>query len=489
VTTIEKVNATENVTVFENQTQLTPPLVVTLQSSPCSSNGNEDCLMKVVLQNKIKNSNSSGQAMTVSSSTSSYFDVACVKGVVEELSYVCPSGEVLTAYCNGSVAMKGRRYCSERSSEVECRTTVQLSSTTSHSQDICQLSEYNESVTICLCDLSRVGVVGEDSSVSFSIMSIQKSVTRDFVSTWETLPDLSSGDVAGTWVVLVTVGGVGVTFLAMMLIGIQSDKKERHSISTDVGSRRNMQPRASLFSSGIAPSDPSRRESEVCEDVKMIEDALPSIFKSTSLWTKFKEGMKVYHRWLGIVFYYSPEFPRAMRVLSLFSSIVIMLFVQSVTYNIADPDDGSCENCEDESCCLSLRSTLNSNEDRCYWEVSSTSADQGSCHDRQISDDLTRVFIVAMISAVVSAPFALSIQYLVVNILPRETQLSKWNSLQKLLSSRKLSVDPEFSPADLVEKCGSSVSEDLENLLKDISGHYKRLLKANKPKAEEFRGE
>jgi hypothetical protein len=28
------------------------------------------------------------------------------------------------------------------------------------------------------------------------------------------------------------------------------------------------------------------------------------------------------------------------------------------------------------------------------------------------------------------------------------------------------------------------VSEDLENLLKDISGHYKRLLKANKPKAE-----
>jgi hypothetical protein len=51
---------------------------------------------------------------------------------------------------------------------------------------------------------------------------------------------------------------------------------------------------------------------------------------------------KSVHRWLGIVFYYSPEFPRAMRVLSLFSSIVIMLFVQSVTYNIADPDDGSC---------------------------------------------------------------------------------------------------------------------------------------------------
>jgi hypothetical protein len=71
----------------------------------------------------------------------------------------------------------------------------------------------------------------------------------------------------------------------------------------------------------------------------------------------------------------------------------------------------------------------------------------------------------------------------------REKQLSKWRSLQKLLSTRSLSVDPESSPTDLVESCGRLVSEDLENLLKDISGHYKRLLKANKPKAEEFRGE
>jgi hypothetical protein len=59
--------------------------------------------------------------------------------------------------------------------------------------------------------------------------------------------------------------------------------------------------------------------------------------------------------------------PRSMRVLSLFSSIFIMLFVQSVTYNIADPDDGSCEACRDENRCLSLRLTLNSNEGQCYW--------------------------------------------------------------------------------------------------------------------------
>ncbi len=80
--------------------------------------------------------------------------------------------------------------------------------------------------------------------------------------------------------------------------------------------------------------------------------------------------MGIYHRWLGILFFYSPLFSRSMRVLSLFSSIMIMLFVQSLTYDIADPDDGSCELCEEESCCISLRSTLNSQESRCHWSQS-----------------------------------------------------------------------------------------------------------------------
>jgi hypothetical protein len=83
-----------------------------------------------------------------------------------------------------------------------------------------------------------------------------------------------------------------------------------------------------------------------------------------------------------------------------------MLFIQSVT-NIADPDDGSCAACDDESCCLLLKSTLNSNHDRCSWAIKSLdrvclnvsffSWDQGRILFFQsdcISRETARVFIV-----------------------------------------------------------------------------------------------
>jgi hypothetical protein len=235
-----------------------------------------------------------------------------------------------------------------------------------------------------------------------------------------------------------------------------------------------------------------------------MEESLPSVFKSDSLWNKFKEEMRVYHRWLGIVFYYSPEFPRAMRVLSLFSSIVIMLFVQSVTYNIADPDDGSCEKCESESYCLSLKSTLNSQEARCEWYRSSSDQNrseataEGSCHFRDIGGDTTRTLIVALISAIVSAPIALSIQYLVANVLSKETvdedeeakkkKAREVRRIETMMSHRRrLKIDSRSPVSDLVESCGKSLQDDLKNLLQELSFYFQFLKDTSGP-YHEFQG-
>jgi hypothetical protein len=345
--------------------------------------------------------------------------------------------------------------------------------------------------------------------VSFSLLSIEKSVVTEFVSTWETVPSLSSGDVADSWVVLVTVGGVGISFVLMVLLSIQYDKHESKLVSSiDIETKEEQKSKTPrFFLSKIAPIDsgtsPAAKKDDIKknEDIKLIEEALPSIFKPNSLWIKFKQEMRVYHRWIGIVFYYSPEFPRAMRVLSLFSSIVIMLFVQSVTYNIADPDDGSCESCNNESCCLSLKSTLNAKENRCSWEIEvGRRGVRESCQFREIDEDITRMFIVAMISAIVSAPFALSIQYLIVNVLSqeplnsedieKENEKKKWMRIHKLLSRRRRSIGPETSEmADLlVESCGESPQDDLQNLLKEVSGYYKSLQIEDPTMAKEFRG-
>jgi hypothetical protein len=48
--------------------------------------------------------------------------------------------------------------------------------------------------------------------------------------------------------------------------------------------------------------------------------------------------------------------------------ILIMLFVPSMTYNIADSDDGACEMQTDEKHCLKLQSAVATNQDKCYWD-------------------------------------------------------------------------------------------------------------------------
>jgi hypothetical protein len=521
--TLTSSNSTDNTTVFINQTQISPPLVVTLQSPPCSSaspNQSDPCFLRVLLRNKIKKSTALEDSKSLAFSlVSSSFEVDCVAGLVEDHYYVCPSGDVLTISCNGSSSLKGRQSCPQRSREVGCHVAYPSSSSSSRAPDVdvsCQLEEQNSSMTICICDLSHVGPISGDgdSAVSFSILSIQKSVVTDFVSTWETAGTLSSADVAGSWVVLLTVGSVGVTFLLMLLIGIafDSDEADQKFFESDAKSKSWISTQILILQSAfkafvdsltgqVAPHRsaeiPSGMEvieriDEARHSMKFIDDSLPSIFKSDSLWTKFKEEVKVYHRWLGIVFYYSPEFPRAMRVLSLFSSIVIMLFVQSVTYNIADPDDGSCESCEDETCCSSLKSTLNSNENRCYWSSATSlspsppinvTATNGSCYLRQIRDDMTRMFIVAMISAVVSAPFALGIQYLTLHVLSKETRTHaderKLQAVTQRSLSRRLGVGPD--PAS------GGIQEDQKNFSREWSAFYSHLLSDNPALAVSFR--
>jgi hypothetical protein len=93
-----------------------------------------------------------------------------------------------------------------------------------------------------------------------------------------------------------------------------------------------------------------------------------------------------------------------------------MLFIQAVTYNIAEVDDGSCVDCVDKSACLSEPSTLSRNSNKCYWDENSQ-----NCHYIEPANDLLRVVFVAIISAIWSAPIALGVNWLVMNVLSAKT--------------------------------------------------------------------
>jgi hypothetical protein len=504
-----------------NATQLSVPFVISLYGPPCSDAAGGVCEMRVFLQNRFLSTSSLSSSSVSRTASPTFFDTVCVHNVVDSFEYHCPTGEVLSVVCNGTFSGQGRTYCPLHSQIAACETS---SISTSSGKLSCQMEGFNESMTICVCNLMELSAIGSEDSVSFSFLSVQKSVTTEFVSNWKSAATLSSSDVRQSLTVLLTISSLAFLFLLSLLVSVRADDQDRKSLSrvTNDNNQKNLitsvlpfkrkstNPKfVGVLSSRTRPNNRSR----VREDIKLIDESLPSIFKSDSIWNKFKQEIKVYHRWLGIVLYYSPVFPRSMRVLSLFSSIAIMLFVQSVTYNIADPDDGSCEACGDNlNCCLSLKSTLNSNEDRCVWLLTSSSdesnstlpsssAADGSCHFREINGDMIRMFIAAMLSAVVSAPLALSIQYLICNVLAKEvidekeerikSQIRILKNLQMFFPNnlKSLRSTRHQKKVSLEESCGKTVTEDLRNLQKDLTDHYNSLVAKNNPlELQEFRG-
>jgi hypothetical protein len=100
------------------------------------------------------------------------------------------------------------------------------------------------------------------------------------------------------------------------------------------------------------------------------------------------------------------------------------------------------------------------------------------------------MFIITVLSAVVSAPFALMVQYVIGCVLSKEVltknDLEKIKSSTRRLQKRRTALDTGGS--DLVESCGGSLHEDLRNLLRDWTGYHRRLLSENAENAEEFQG-
>jgi len=130
------------------------------------------------------------------------------------------------------------------------------------------------------------------------------------------------------------------------------------------------------------------------------------------MWNKVVEEVRTYHRWLGIIFYHSPQFSRVLRIASVGTNVVIVLFVQAVTYNITDPNDGSCEKLKVESECVAERSPVDSSKSRCYWDSMNE-----SCHYEDVNDSLSAVASVAILCSLISAPLAFCVQLIVSKIL------------------------------------------------------------------------
>jgi len=502
---------------LSNGTYLSMPFGLNFDKSPCADNSDSSCDITVVLQYEfpVNTGEQFHDPITV--------DFECKRGLEAEHNYTCPLSEVLSVSCNGSVAGVWSKACPVYQPGVICES---IGTSTSS----CDIVQYTSNNVTCQCSLPsnsnqrRLQESGDNddaennAAISLNFVAASESVLVEFVSTWKSASDLSTSDTKNNWRVLVTIGSIGVCGVFFMVWGWwtdttsadeekraeeqrKKDEKAEKGVENSIKKRLNRQnvswERVLRPQKSISPVKPQSIKAMSARDrtksfvtlpeEKTVEAALPAVLKPFPLWKKYIVEARVYHRWAGVILHTSSRFPRPLRVLSLMMNILIMLFIEAMTYNIADPNDGSCETYNTESECLTEMSSLADHEPKCYWDN-----DNSSCHFREIDGEFYRVVTVAVIAAVVGTPCALAIEALISNVLAArtidESEIKK--SLQRQLNCNKSPIVRPTKVANehpsaakksvqllqiIEEAYGCTIDEDYQSLRNELQNHRQSL--------------
>lgn len=140
-------------------------------------------------------------------------------------------------------------------------------------------------------------------------------------------------------------------------------------------------------------------------------------------------------------------------------------------YNIADPDDGTCESYQTESKCVKPASDFESGANKCYWDY-----DTQTCHINDVSSSLNKIVVVAVISALVSAPVAMVVQWILSGVLSKPTAFhgdSTPNFRQKDLSVLPSSA---VDRATISQISASAMLQEYKALTSKILVYRKKLI-------------
>jgi hypothetical protein len=238
------------------------------------------------------------------------------------------------------------------------------------------------------------------------------AVEKSFLTTIGTADDMDADTLKSGWRVIVTVGSFAAAIVVALLSSNYADEKDGKHINKTVQKVSRKSHKIHSVSKEAA-----RQASTLNKDLAMIENSLPSVLSSQSLQQRILNEIKQHHRWLGVVMFYSDAFPRVLRVVSLTTNIIIMLFIQSVTYTLTNPDDGSCEAMYTQSACVEPKSAFATGESKCSWDGS-------ECEFVQPSGSLKVILFVAIFSAIISTPIALASDWILRHILSATTSKS-----------------------------------------------------------------
>jgi hypothetical protein len=300
----------------------------------------------------------------------------------------------------------------------------------------------------------------DDTSVSVDFSSTAASTLDEFTTTFSSANSLTVDVVLGSWEVLLTLGLIFVISAVFISYGYVVDTREEQATATSnqlkkalhmnvLNNSKRMHKRKVVPDVELNPTlrkkravtlkersktmmamrrTSQRNQTMGADEHRSLDQVLPTVLQPLPMWTRYKTELQVYHRWAGVYFHYSKVCSRPLRALSLVTNVIVMLFIEAVTYDIADPNDGSCELYASEPSCLSEMSSLAS-ESKCYWDE-----DEMTCNFKEIKNDMMRVVIVAIFAACLGTPFAILLQVLVQKYLSGEVDEGNVSSLTRFTS-------------------------------------------------------
>ena len=455
---------------------LSSPLGLRFDKLPCNATAvGANCSVLITLQNWSPLRYPYRESVA-NESASLEVEYVCASQV-ENISLACPGGYNITVECNGT-AGQIRQACPQESYTYGCQSIGRDASS-------CELVSLTKTNITCKCYLNsedrrlqeQESTTSDDSSISVDFTSAGESILTDFTATWRSVDDIGVSDIKNSIHVLVTIVVIFIVSVTLVLLAWMKDYDENNSKTVN-----SVQPLPHK-SWGYGET----KKSTSAE----LDAALPTVLQPLPVWTKYKAELRSYHRWGGIYFHYSKAYSRPLRMLSLITNVILFLFVEAVTYELADPDDGFCEsqNLADE--CLAETSAFDSSESKCYWD-----ADSGTCHIRDIESDIMKVAVVAVFAAVVGTPFVVFLQFLIQKFLAAETATREKSSrvvvpvssassraqLRRIRSRHISTILPVHSVTDLEPSQSKSTTilsmtaqEELPRLFADIQRYRSTL--------------
>ena len=247
----------------------------------------------------------------------------CVMDERQLLSYECPSGRNVTAYCNGTMHGAITSNCSVHVATSRCES-LGASGSGMH----CSVLDYSAEETLCQCTLPRAGSaswkVEYVSLASSDLVNSSSAFTAPIDQ--ETLDSSSSSvDIQSSAVLYVVVVFVMYMFIVFL----------KPFSSKEGGARET--------TSAAMASSPLER----------MDDGLPVIFKEQTFLRRMHEELTLHHRWSCVFFKSFSDGSSNHRLFSVFTSTSFVFFLNSLMYNVwvdSDPHIEAAQICFSAAC-------------------------------------------------------------------------------------------------------------------------------------------